>query len=90
MSGKPYPETVAEVVSLVEKLDVLSKEHIELKPKWQRFTEVEAQIREHGLRLQRLLSDMDLEAQGNHGFGSRMGYFIMEMYRILRVRVGGT
>lgn len=84
MSGKPYPEGVAEVLKLLEQLDALGKEQDELRPKVKRFEEVRTEIAVADGRLKELLESMDLREQGNAGFGSRMGWFLHTMFRLMR------
>ena len=81
MSGKPYPEGVSEVIKALARCDELLVVIRELESTVARLdhakNEYEKLSREICIALQR----MDLESQGNCGFGGRMGWFLSEMRR---------
>lgn len=90
MSGEPYVEGVAEVVSLLERQTELTAEtrrlRTDFEPKVKRHAEATEELAIIGQRLGKLLDSMDLSAQGNAGFGGRMGWFLAEMLRQLHGR----
>lgn len=84
MSGKPYPEGVVKVAKLLERHEALSAEIEVLRPKVQRFGEARTELSAVDNQLREALQYMDLETQGNSGFGGRMGWFLLAMRRIAR------
>jgi hypothetical protein len=85
MSGKPYPEGVSRVLDALAELDTIDSRMAELAPLVQKLTKelTDAKDRwsELTVEVAALLDKMDLSAQGNFGFGGRMGWFVKEMRR---------
>jgi hypothetical protein len=83
MSGKPYPEGVSKIIEALEKLEGLQLRITELTPLVAELEEATARRQALSIELAALLASMDLESQGNFGFGGRMGWFVAEMRKQL-------
>jgi len=81
MSGKPYPAGVVAVLGALEQAEQLRNRIVELTPLVQELRESQAKLDELSVKVADLLNNMDLESQGNFGFGGRMGWFVAEMRR---------
>jgi hypothetical protein len=91
MSGKPYPEGVTEVLAALERSSALQDRIAELSPLVAELSAAKAENEALASKVADLLGKMDLESQGNYGFGGRMGWFVAEMRRqLLSDRVAQT
>ena len=85
MSGKPYPEGVKQVIAAIARYEVLSAKVIVLAPRVDELTKELVALQQERSKLstfvEQSLDKMDLSAQGNAGFGGRMGWFIAEARR---------
>ena len=81
MSSKPYPEGVSKVLAALVRADKVEARIRELKPLVLELQMAQAELGELSDTVDKLLNEMDLEAQGNFGFGGRMGWFVVEMRR---------
>lgn len=81
MSGKPSVEGVTEVLRLLRLVESLDLEIVELKPKADRLRSAEYEKSNAASAIAKLLASMDVAATGNHGFESRMAWFVAELAR---------
>jgi hypothetical protein len=79
MSGKPYPEGVSKIIEALEELEKVNKHITYLTPLVDELKGAKARRNDLSVEVANLLSSMDLESQGNFGFGGRMGWFVEEM-----------
>lgn len=86
MSGKPSSEGVAEVLKLLRRVEELDAEISELKPKADRLRSAECEKSNAASAVAKLLASMDVAATGNHGFESRMAWFVAELARQASVK----
>lgn len=84
MNGKHYPKGVVEATKLLEQYETLQGEIEELRLKARRFNEAQTELAIVDGQLRKMLEEMDLESQGNAGFGGRMGWFLLNMRRVMR------
>lgn len=93
MSGKPYPEGVSEVMKALARLDELNVAIDALHPAAVKAcADLKAAQEEHtklDRSVQDALDSMDLQSQGNMGFGGRMGWFLAEMRRQIVAEIKG-
>jgi len=83
MSGKPYPEGVERVAVLLRKEHQLRVELGALKPHVERYHKAQEEYGKISTEVAKLLESMDLEGQGNYGFGGRMGWFLRTMRELI-------
>jgi len=91
LSGKPYPEGVTEIVAALARCEELRETIDKLEPMVEKLKDARAEYQELSEKISKKLDAMDLQAQGNFGFGGRMGWFLAEMRRqiVAAVRRGG-
>lgn len=83
MSGKPYLEGVTKIIESLRRCDELAAEIVEMESTTARLASARAAYNRLSEEIRILLDSMDLQAQGNYGFGGRMGWFLAEMRRQL-------
>ena len=83
MSGKPSPDGVASVVSLLDRIAQLDAEIEELRPQAERLRTVETERANLQADVTKNLKAMDVHAEqkGNWGWESRLAWFLAEMRR---------
>ncbi len=85
MSSKPYPEGVTKVLAAFSRLEQLNTQIADLHPKVVQMSASLKQMIEERADLERdvpkMLEAMDVDAEGNWGFGGRMGWLLAEMRR---------
>lgn len=81
MSGKPYPEGVSKIVKALSRCDELLVEIRELEQAEAHLQAAREEYETLSREIRLLLDSMDLQEQGNYGFGGRMGWFLAEMRR---------
>lgn len=90
MSGRPYPEGVKKVLDLLTTEEKLLAEVAGLREQLVSLKDVETRLEAASEKLGRttqeigrLLEEMDVSAPGNFGYGGRMGWFLLEMRRLI-------
>lgn len=88
MGGKPYPDGVKKVIELLDRVAAAECELPEVLSLIER-----SKVRAEDLRTERavawdeyrkLMRDMDVSSEGNHGFEARAGWFLTEIRRQIR------
>src|SRR4051812_527338 len=86
MSGKPYPEGVERVITLLEHASALDVEIARLEAQTRDLDDMRKRRANIAKELRGKLQEMDLESTGHYGWENRMTWFLGEMHRRMSAR----